>query len=289
MRSCTQKARLRLAALVAGALVVLACPALWAAKASFSSGPLAGVNGLFDQLPAPTASGPASVCVLCTRHPDTLREALRQGPGKGYLAYLEQVTSRVTEASGLPCLLIHYVQPGLEALSPRVVRALVIIPMDKSLSVDQVERLFAFIRGTRIPILGICGGYELVIRAFGGIVNKMRPLRLGERDPNPDYPPGWFKEWGFTPVRVLQRDPLFDGLGARIVVDERHQQEVKHLPGVFMNLAASDICPLQAVKHRRRLIYATQFHPEHYDAAHPDGARILRNFFALAGVLAPAR
>lgn len=39
------------------------------------------------------------------------------------------------------------------------------------------------------------------------------------------------------------------------------------------------------IKHRDRLLYGTQFHPEAYDEAHLDGKKLLQNFFRLAGVL----
>lgn len=37
--------------------------------------------------------------------------------------------------------------------------------------------------------------------------------------------------------------------------------------------------------HERLPLFATQFHPELYDQAHPDGKRVLENFFRLADII----
>ena len=50
-----------------------------------------------------------------------------------------------------------------------------------------------------------------------------------------------------------------------------------------MQLAASDACPIQAIRHKAARSMALQFHPERYTDVHPDGRTILTNFFQLAG------
>ncbi len=41
-------------------------------------------------------------------------------------------------------------------------------------------------------------------------------------------------------------------------------------------------CRVQAIASEERGWWGTQFHPESYRSANPDGARILRTFFELA-------
>ena len=78
-----------------------------------------------------------------------------------------------------------------------------------------------------------------------------------------------------------------------IVFSTRKQEMVltddilRRLPEEFDLLASNDACCVQAIKHKSRLLYGTQFHPEHFDVGHPDGEKILRNFFSLAGILKP--
>ncbi|MEM2057675.1 MAG: GMP synthase, partial [Thermoproteota archaeon] len=87
---------------------------------------------------------------------------------------------------------------------------------------------------------------------------------------------------GFLPVRVVKRDPIFSGLGDIIYVDENHYCEVKMLPPGFDLLASTEECRIQVMKHRERPLYGVQFHPQIFDENHPDGRRILENFFKIA-------
>jgi GMP synthase (glutamine-hydrolysing) len=135
---------------------------------------------------------------------------------------------------------------------------------------------------TDVPVLGICGGHQLLAKAFGGRVAPMGRLGPGEDDPWEEYHPGYLKERGFTKVAVNVAHPLFDGLGPEIVVSESHYCEVKRLPATFEALASSQACGVQAMAHVDGRVLGVQFHPERYDARHPDGLRLLRNFFAIA-------
>lgn len=130
--------------------------------------------------------------------------------------------------------------------------------------------------------LGICGGHQLLAQFFGSRVGPMRRLRPRDPDHAPDYHPGEFKEIGIYPVRILRRDPLFQGLGRTMRVREYHRSEVKRLGPELVRLAASADCRVQAFVHRDKPIYGVQFHPEEASDRYPDGRRILRNFFRIA-------
>ena len=82
----------------------------------------------------------------------------------------------------------------------------------------------------------------------------------------------------------MQRDPLFEGLPGEIVVREAHAFHVVQVPAEFELLASTPECKVQAFKHRQRLVYGTQFHPEVNDDDHPHGRVIIGNFFRLAGL-----
>ena len=47
-------------------------------------------------------------------------------------------------------------------------------------------------------------------------------------------------------------------------------------------LASTTRCRVQAIASEERGWWGTQFHPESYRSANPDGERILRTFFELA-------
>ncbi len=130
--------------------------------------------------------------------------------------------------------------------------------------------------------LGLCKGCQLIAEVLGGRTDYMGPLRDEEPDLAPGYHPGKYKETGVFPVRIVKRDPLFEGLGDIIRVFEGHALEVKELGPEVELLASSTRCRVQAFKHREKPIYGTQFHPEQSPDAYPDGRKVLSNFFAIA-------
>ena len=65
-------------------------------------------------------------------------------------------------------------------------------------------------------------------------------------------------------------------------MQEFHAFEAKQLPDFFDVLASTDECKVQVIKHKHKLHYGTQFHPEDYDVQHLDGKTLWRNFFKLA-------
>ena len=133
-----------------------------------------------------------------------------------------------------------------------------------------------------IPQIGFCGGCQVLAVKLGGTIGPMRALCDGEADHNPAYMPGQLKEWGVYPVRVVQRDSLFRGLGNPIRVQEYHSWEIKDMGPELELLATSDTCRVQAFVQRGRPVYGTQFHPEQSPEAYPDGSGLLLNFFRLA-------
>ncbi|MBV8990422.1 MAG: hypothetical protein JO372_17865, partial [Solirubrobacterales bacterium] len=68
------------------------------------------------------------------------------------------------------------------------------------------------------------------------------------------------------------------------VAYKHHADDVVGLPEGFAVLARSERCAVEAIAAPARRWWGTQFHPESFTEAHPDGARVLRNFFALAGL-----
>jgi GMP synthase (glutamine-hydrolysing) len=113
-----------------------------------------------------------------------------------------------------------------------------------------------------IPTLGICYGMQLACQALGG-----------------DVRPGASREFGRAVARIHEANGLFNGVPTETVVWMSHGDQVQLAGGGnggFVSLAATDTCPVAAVRHEKRPIYGLQFHPE---VSHtPQGARVLRNF-----------
>ena len=111
-----------------------------------------------------------------------------------------------------------------------------------------------------VPILGICYGMQLACEALGGAVR-----------PSPA------REYGRADCHVLEpHDDLFRGVPESTTVWMSHGDQVHDAGADFLPLAATATCPVAAVRHRTRPVYALQFHPE---VAHtPYGPLILGNF-----------
>jgi GMP synthase (glutamine-hydrolysing) len=110
-----------------------------------------------------------------------------------------------------------------------------------------------------IPVLGICYGMQLACLVLGGEVK-----------------PGESREFGRASCRIHEAEGLFAGLPAELTVWMSHGDQVRSVSGDFLALAATDTCPIAAVRHFSRPVYGLQFHPE---VSHtPEGPAILRNF-----------
>jgi GMP synthase (glutamine-hydrolysing) len=110
-----------------------------------------------------------------------------------------------------------------------------------------------------IPVLGICYGMQLACEILGG---EVRPAAS--------------REFGRAHCRIQDADGIFGGVPQETVVWMSHGDQVQSVTGDFVPLAATDTCPLAAVRHRSRPVFGLQFHPE---VSHtPHGSLILRNF-----------
>jgi GMP synthase (glutamine-hydrolysing) A subunit len=114
---------------------------------------------------------------------------------------------------------------------------------------------------SKVPILGICFGHQLMARAFGAeVVRDGRHVRE------------------MIKTTVLKDDPLFGGLPRSLTLLESRYEVVKSLPPGFGLLATSATSRIAAMKDPGRPLYGVQFHPEGFTKQHPDGDRVVGNF-----------
>lgn len=244
------------------------------------------------------------ICYVDIEHEDVLNDPAKRD---AHLAWAMDVKLRLEELAAVPCLVQHYRRVSLARLKKWGIHALIISGNAsdwESYPAGAFDALFEIIREAAVPILGICGGHQLIAMAHGAKAGPIRPLAPEGGAAAGPGGEGYFKEWGFLPVEVVHPDPLFEGLGEHPVFLEMHYWEVKELPADFVLLASSPDCRVQAVRHRRKPLYGVQFHPEAYilpdqryrsllvrivypegyDQAQPDGEVLLRNFLRVAGV-----
>lgn len=113
-----------------------------------------------------------------------------------------------------------------------------------------------------IPVLGICYGHQWIANTLAGKVTG-----------------GKTKEYGHTPIRVMQGGALFEGLPNQFVVWMSHGDEVSTLPSGFVQAASSDSCTNAAMANEAKHIYGVQFHLEVVHSEHGD--EILKKFVDL--------
>ena len=189
------------------------------------------------------------------------------------------------EISGELCLIVRYDKVNPNLLRELNINAVVVSGCHTDFehySAESLAGLRAVYREAAQPILGLCGGYQLLAQAYGAEIGPLGPLSPGEPDPyNGAYLPEVKQERGFMPVKLRRSHPLFDQLPQPPTFFQAHYWEVKAPPEGFHVLAESDLCRVQAIAHADRPLFGVQFHPEEYDEAHPDGRKVLENFWAM--------
>ncbi|MGH7059572.1 MAG: gamma-glutamyl-gamma-aminobutyrate hydrolase family protein [Stellaceae bacterium] len=214
-----------------------------------------------------------------------------------WYAIRENYCNAVRRAGGLPVLLPH--EPNMAAEYLDRIDGLVVtgggFDVDPALfgaasrhpSVTTKDRRTTFeLAATRgalardMPVLGICGGQQLLNVALGGTLIQHIPDEvpgaLPHRQPNPRSEPG-------HRVRIVAGTLLHRLAGAEeLAVNSAHHQAVKEAgPGLVVDALAEDGVVEGIEDPRRRFCLGVQWHPE-FEISAAD-RNIFRAFVAAAG------
>lgn len=159
----------------------------------------------------------------------------------------------LAEGLRVPAIEVCRLSDGEALPAPDAVRAVVITGSAAMVTdrLDWSERAAAWLPEVirrETPVLGVCYGHQLLAHALGGEVG-----------PNPRG-----REVGTIEVELSEAataDPLFAGLGPRIVVSASHRQSVLRLPEGARHLGGNELDPNQAFAVGPRA-WGVQFHPE---------------------------
>lgn len=114
--------------------------------------------------------------------------------------------------------------------------------------------------GGKVPILGICYGYQLLVKAHGGEVKRSS-----------------VREYGSAELEVKSRSGIFAGVPAgKLVCWMSHSDAATRVPGDLEVLASSEGSPYAAVRAKGKEQYGVQFHPEVTQTE--GGTKVLSNF-----------
>lgn len=209
-----------------------------------------------------------------------------------------QVKRTFEKLTDAPALLQHYSQITPALVDSLPLKAIFISGSGcpwPNVDCRKLDGLHDVVMDTTLPIHGACAGHQLLgfffnaddFRQVDRLEDEyMRPLGPGEAVSMVDRPWGMFLEQGVFEVEIVQQDLIFEGFEGKLAVTQSHSCEVKTLPPDFIHLARNDNCEIQAMRHRNRPIYGTQFHPERWhDELYPDGKRFMQNFLRIAGLI----
>ncbi len=122
----------------------------------------------------------------------------------------------------------------------------------------------AWLLESKLPVLGICYGMQLMSYALGGVVNR---------------PAG--REYGPAIINLTQPHPLFADTPTEQPVWMSHGDRIEQLPAGFVAIAANQSTPFAAIADDQRRWYGVQFHPEVVHTVY--GRTLLANFARLCG------
>ena len=123
-------------------------------------------------------------------------------------------------------------------------------------NISELLDLFKFIKTTNIPILGICFGHQIIGLLYGSTIDVGKSIDKMEN------------------IRIIRENKLFASIKNNSLFQESHSEFIS-LPEDFILLAKSESCQNEAMKHKDRILYSTQFHPE---VSSKEGQRLINNF-----------
>ncbi len=121
--------------------------------------------------------------------------------------------------------------------------------LDNALFELFIESITRYCREHNIPYLGICFGFQVAVKALGGVmINDVEHRETGT--------------YRMYKTPESAGDPFMEILPQEFNAACGHQDRAASLPQGMVNLAYSDNCPFQIAAYPNSTFYVVQFHPE---------------------------
>ena len=171
--------------------------------------------------------------------------------------YTQLIARRIRELNVFSEICPHDIT--IERIKEINPKAIILSGGPMSVYSDNAYKLNSEIINLGLPILGICYGMQLLMRNLGADVISSN-----------------VREYGHMKISVSNNHDLFKNINNNTSVWMSHGDKIGSYDSNWMSLANSNNGILAAVKHKTKLIYGVQFHPE---VNHTDqGKDILSNF-----------
>jgi GMP synthase (glutamine-hydrolysing) len=171
--------------------------------------------------------------------------------------YNQLIARRVREAN-VYCEVLPY-STALEKITEKKPKGIIFTGGPASVLDEDAPKYDPAIFSLGIPILGICYGMQLMAVTLGGKVGR-----------------ALCREYGKVEIALETNNELFYRIHAETSCWMSHTFHVNELPEGFGVIARTQNCPVAAMAHPQKKLYAVQFHPEVMHT--PRGKDMLRNF-----------
>jgi len=135
--------------------------------------------------------------------------------------------------------------------------------IDNQKFTEPFKRLFE----ADIPVLGICLGHQIMGLLFGAEIFHDELIGQDEN------------------IGIIKKDPIFSNIKTGTFFHEEHLEYIS-LPKDFFLLANSKTCNNEAMKHKNKILYGVQFHPE---VSGIDGEILFKNFLKMCSPLSSVK
>ena len=171
--------------------------------------------------------------------------------------YNQLIARRVREAN-VYCEVLPY-HAALEKILEKNPKGIIFTGGPASVLDENAPKCDPGLFAAGVPILGICYGMQLMAVALGGKVGR-----------------ALCREYGKVEIAMETNNELFYGIHAETSCWMSHTFHVNEMPEGFEVIARTQNCPVAAMAHPQKKLYAVQFHPEVMHT--PRGKDMLRNF-----------
>lgn len=172
--------------------------------------------------------------------------------GSNKTRFIEEIIDEFMDVR--PCKFHDFTEKDLEGVKGVIFSGapLLVTEIDMTPYIQKMQ----WLKETKLPILGICFGHQLLGIIHGSFATKIRPDR----------------DW--QTIEAFEYTPLFDRLPNEVEMMEDHCETIS-IPADFNLIASSDACVNEIMQHKTKPLFGVQFHPE---VSGNHGRVLLENF-----------